>query len=515
LVVFLAGFFEKNFVILFFVCMIFAGFAFAVVPNPGHSISAIDPPTGCGPNQFLKLNAAGTGWECGTGSGDTSQWTTVASAIYYNGGNVGIGTASPQAKLHVVGAYIELERTDGYDPMLVIKDSGPTGDAADATVLSYYPTLNAAGLQGGQGWGNPTRPLALQLGGGNVGIGTASPQAKLHVVDSSAYIKLERTDGQDPMLVIKDSGPTGDAGDVAILSYIPWANAAGLQGGPGWGNGTRPLALQAGGGNVGIGTASPQAKLHVVDSSAYIKLERTDGQDPMLVIKDSSGYGDADDLVTLSYMPTSNAAGLQAGRGWGNPTRPLSLQPSGGNVGIGTLTPTVKLDVAGEIKGTQLCIGNDCRGAWPTGGSGGSGTVTSVGTGAGLTGGTITTAGTIKLIDCASGQILKSNGANSWSCAADATSGGGGGNADTVDGFHAFNICRLANCYWSDSTWVETSFGSILSMSLRYECPSSYMLAGLNIFGSRNPGNPTYVMDYIQYRESAANQKLCCQLQCG
>lgn len=39
---------------------------------------------------------------------------------------------------------------------------------------------------------------------------------------------------------------------------------------------------------------------------------------------------------------------------------------STGNVGIGLINPTEKLEVAGNVKATQLCIGADCRNAWPT-----------------------------------------------------------------------------------------------------------------------------------------------------
>jgi len=39
-----------------------------------------------------------------------------------------------------------------------------------------------------------------------------------------------------------------------------------------------------------------------------------------------------------------------------------------GNVGIGTLPLAYKLQVNGDISGTRLCIGSDCRNSWPSGG---------------------------------------------------------------------------------------------------------------------------------------------------
>ena len=36
-------------------------------------------------------------------------------------------------------------------------------------------------------------------------------------------------------------------------------------------------------------------------------------------------------------------------------------------MGIGTSAPTVKLDVAGTVKTTELCINGNCKSAWPSG----------------------------------------------------------------------------------------------------------------------------------------------------
>jgi hypothetical protein len=61
-----------------------------------------------------------------------------------------------------------------------------------------------------------------------------------------------------------------------------------------------------------------------------------------------------------------------------------------GKVGILNADPAEALEVNGNVKANGLCIGTDCRTAWPSGGSGGGGTITWVRAGAGHPGGAAT-----------------------------------------------------------------------------------------------------------------------------
>ena len=113
-------------------------------------------------------------------------------------------------------------------------------------------------------------------------------------------------------------------------------------------------------GNVGIKNANPLGVLQV-NLPSWTNRD-TDSQH-VIFGSGTSGYG-----LRFGYNESTNIGSinvLKSNVAWGN----LILQDSGGNVGIGTTNPSERLDVSGNIKGTQLCIGSDCRNAWPTSGT--------------------------------------------------------------------------------------------------------------------------------------------------
>jgi hypothetical protein len=98
-------------------------------------------------------------------------------------------------------------------------------------------------------------------------------------------------------------------------------------------------------GNVGIGTTGPLGKLQIVTSSDITPGTVTTWDSRHFVVGQSASTGG----VAISYNNTSGYGiinALSPGVAWRN----LILQSGGGNVGIGTTSPTAKLDIAGSIK---------------------------------------------------------------------------------------------------------------------------------------------------------------------
>ncbi|EQC44479.1 endosialidase chaperone [Bacteriovorax sp. BSW11_IV] len=172
-------------------------------------------------------------------------------------------------------------------------------------------------------------------------------------------------------------------------------------------------------GKVGIGTTTPAKLLHVnedTNTQAMIRIESdrdaAGASTAVVEFMAPSSPASADKKnfqimnvngATENYLAiTSNDDAMVSA------SKILNITHSG-KVGINKTNPSEALDVLGKVKGTELCIGADCRAVWPS--AGGGGTVTSVSAGAGLTGGTITSTGTLAVdVGTTAGKIVQLDG---------------------------------------------------------------------------------------------------------
>jgi hypothetical protein len=233
-----------------------------------------------------------------------TEWNDLSSAVAGNSGltlatnpedKVGIGTKTPDAKLQVVGGAIMPSAGDSESSgILFPKDPG--GGASDRAWLRYY-NREGEKMTLELGIANDASDHIALMPSGNVGIGTNDPQDTLEV---NGNVRATKFIGDGSQLTNLSVGETG-------------------------------LNLAATSGNVGIGTKTPEAKLHVINKS-------TDARGKTLVLGPIKGSN-----LRMGYH--EDYSWVQS-----HGTKPLTINPIGNNVGIGTTSPQDKLEVKGTLR---------------------------------------------------------------------------------------------------------------------------------------------------------------------
>lgn len=247
-------------------------------------------------------------------------------------GNVGIGTTSPLAKFVVSNG--------GAQGMEFGYSSGLSSNYIQSINRSTFAPTDFALYLGELGasikFYTETVERMRIASSGNVGIGTTSPGATLDVITESRVsyaagsqyrMRFTNTDGNGRILV---------DGDESSLIFGTSASGTGS-------TATEKMRITSSG-NVGIGTTSPEFNLHLgsVDASE-IGFEATGtGGGKWRVGTGSTISGFGNDL--RFYNSTLSAERMRI--------------TSSGNVGIGTTSPSAKLVVVGASSNTYLAIDN-------------------------------------------------------------------------------------------------------------------------------------------------------------
>ena len=338
-----------------------------------------------------------TNWQTGNSyldfrlGGTTDTYTKMRIT---NAGNVGIGTTSPTEKLHVegrirlgstpvicshdnVGIDIDQNNNSGSNYFRVTRDGEATelfrvqenGNVGIGTT-SPDAVLQIANNDGSSyrfGYGGSSDVyldtdnvyIRSDNGGTNrytftsagLGIGTTSPSAKLHAVDSTAtfvtkdgsgYARFTQQDGSVQVGLFRSGGNAGGGyigADSATCFHVRDASFA-----------TKLYLKQNG--HLGLGTTAPASPFHVKADNAILYAEATGVNQNSSVWLRSNVSGTVANRWEIGTN-IGNGPDLEIYSRQDSALRFL-IESGTGNVGIGTNTPGEKLDVDGEITHSGL-----------------------------------------------------------------------------------------------------------------------------------------------------------------
>ena len=320
-------------------------------------------------------------------------------------GNVGIGYATPPEKLTVgnggvgLGGTFAIINTSPWDHLRMFHSS--TVGFIDAGGAEDGLAFRVDGSTVGYPAAGYTEVMRL-MPSGMLGIGTPSPSSQLH---TTAGVRFQTLTGSGSRFVITDLNGNLSPGDTIssasiiagsgtlnfLTKWTPDGNTLGNSsifddGNVGIGTTTSPLQKLQVAGDINIETGSGIRISNTATSAQYLRGDGTRFVSSAILAGDlpSSFSGLANPAASLG-LTTINGSATTAMRSDGAPALSQAIVPTwtgihtfsnanysalftGGNVGIGTVTPTAKLEIAGQIKitggspGTGKVLTSDASG---------------------------------------------------------------------------------------------------------------------------------------------------------
>ncbi len=297
-----------------------------IIPVNVSDLSDFDT-TGATDGQILQFN--GIEW-----TPNTTIWTKSGNNILYNTGNVGIGIATPNAKLHCFSS-------SGSERTLGVASTSQDGQSALLRVLALSganPTnlLHILNISGNDlnllKVDGPQANEFIIKNNGFVGIGTINPTAMLHSIgqgDAAAIF----TSYYEPENVVKIESTGGGAENILYITGdgVATNNSLKIDGFSGGG------FVVTSSNDVGVGTEFPERKLHIAGVTALMRFEDTNNN--MVYDTGISTDGTAWSIYDKTHEKAR-----------------LVINSATGNVGIGVTSPNAKLEVNADASNVGLIV---------------------------------------------------------------------------------------------------------------------------------------------------------------
>ena len=266
-----------------------------------------------------------------TAAADAGTWTKSSSNVYYNSGNVGIGTTAPTSKLTLVGPDASSATTSLYvsnssgTNLLSVNDGAvwntiSTAGGVSATLgfnlssnhwLAWdnsYAYISGNGVSSGTSnyisFATNNTERARFDNNGNFGIGTTAPGTKLDVSGSIRADAGGTIIARSPSLTGVATLSAADTGVTSLTGYLATGGALALGTANTSGVNYERVRIDSSG-NVGIGTTAPTSSLEVAGGSIV--------SDSVSNTVAYINFGSGNMQVTTTTATTINVCGLKDG----------------------------------------------------------------------------------------------------------------------------------------------------------------------------------------------------------